>query len=144
LLGGAGGDAAAHWADFGLALGLGFQIQDDLLGIWGTSEATGKPAADDIRRRKKSLPILLLNERLDSGARAELDRLYTTERIDNAGVAGVLALLDQTGIRVDVEREIAQHHDQAVRALREAAPRDDNPYRERLLALVERLATRTA
>jgi geranylgeranyl diphosphate synthase type I len=63
IAGGASDEAARAFGRFGLALGLGFQVQDDLLGIWGTAKETGKPAADDIRRRKKSLPVLLLLER---------------------------------------------------------------------------------
>lgn len=43
---------------FGEELGMAFQIQDDILGIWGVEEATGKPSLDDIRVRKKSLPVV--------------------------------------------------------------------------------------
>jgi geranylgeranyl diphosphate synthase type I len=141
LLGGATATQAARWADFGLALGLGFQIRDDLLGIWGAAAQTGKPAADDIRRRKKSLPILMLGERLSGSERAELHRLYAAERIDETGVTRLLALLAQAGVKRDVEREIARYHDEAAVALWEAAP-GDNPYRGRLLGLIERLSTR--
>src|SRR5947207_538288 len=42
---------------FGMHLGLAFQAVDDLLGIWGDPAATGKPAAGDLRERKKSLPV---------------------------------------------------------------------------------------
>lgn len=43
--------------DFGLRLGLAFQHVDDLLGIWGDPEATGKSVYSDLRNRKKSLPV---------------------------------------------------------------------------------------
>jgi geranylgeranyl diphosphate synthase type I len=46
-----------HLARFGYYLGLAFQVKDDILGIWGQS-VTGKPVASDIRRRKKSLPVV--------------------------------------------------------------------------------------
>ena len=59
MLGGADEIAAERWGEFGQALGIGFQIRDDLLGIWGTTDATGKAPADDVRRRKQSLPILM-------------------------------------------------------------------------------------
>jgi len=46
------------YRQFGLNLGLAFQVHDDLLGIWGDPEVTGKSAASDLLTRKKSLPIL--------------------------------------------------------------------------------------
>ena len=47
-----------HYYSFGLELGLAFQIQDDILGIWGDPAITGKSAADDIISKKKTYPIL--------------------------------------------------------------------------------------
>lgn len=142
-IGGAADQAAAHWADFGLALGIGFQIHDDLLGIWGAQAETGKGQGDDIRRRKQSLPILLLRERLSSAERAELAKLYAQNEISGAGVDTVLSLLARHQVREDVERQVAAYHDQALAELRDAAPVSADPYRQRLVALVEQLATRT-
>jgi geranylgeranyl diphosphate synthase type I len=45
-------------ADFGAHVGLAFQLTDDLLGIWGAPEVTGKPVRSDLRARKKSLPVV--------------------------------------------------------------------------------------
>lgn len=44
--------------DFGRHLGLAFQATDDLLGIWGDPDRTGKPAGNDLRQRKKSMPVV--------------------------------------------------------------------------------------
>jgi geranylgeranyl diphosphate synthase type I len=143
LLGGADEAASARWAEFGLALGLGFQIRDDLLGIWGAQEATGKAPADDVRRRKQSLPILLLRERLDDTERAELSRLFSAPNVDRAGVARVLALMEREAVREEVESVIASYHDRAAAALIAAAQPGSNPARDRLLALVERLSSRS-
>lgn len=49
---------ARHYSNFGLNLGIAFQIHDDILGIWGDPDVTGKSAATDILSRKKSLPVL--------------------------------------------------------------------------------------
>jgi geranylgeranyl diphosphate synthase, type I len=144
LLGGADEAAASRWAEFGLALGLGFQIRDDLLGIWGAQEATGKAPADDVRRRKQSLPILLLRDRLDDAERAELDRLYATPNVNRAGVVRVLALLEREAVRQEVEAAIADYHDGATAALLDAARPGSNPARDRLLTLVERLSSRSS
>lgn len=48
-------DALDH---YGRALGVAFQIQDDILGVWGRSDRTGKPAGRDLIRKKRSLPIV--------------------------------------------------------------------------------------
>jgi geranylgeranyl diphosphate synthase type I len=45
-------------AGFGAHAGLAFQLTDDLLGIWGAPEVTGKPVRSDLRARKKSLPVV--------------------------------------------------------------------------------------
>jgi geranylgeranyl diphosphate synthase type I len=45
-------------ADFGQHVGMAFQLVDDLLGIWGSPERTGKPVASDLASRKKSLPVV--------------------------------------------------------------------------------------
>jgi geranylgeranyl diphosphate synthase type I len=142
LLGGSTDESAARWAEFGLALGLGFQIRDDLLGIWGAPQETGKAPADDIRRRKQSLPILLLRERLPPAEREALNRLYAASGVDGAGVVRVLDLLAREDVRGAVEIEIARHHDRAKAALLAASPDGANRSRDHLLALVERLSTR--
>lgn len=139
----AGADAAtaSRWADFGLRLGLGFQIHDDQLGIWGTQAETGKRQADDIRRRKKSYPFLLLRERLDLPAQTELNTIYAKEDVSEQDVARVLQLMDAHEVRRDVERVVANYHDAAAAVLAHAGR---NPtYRRQLQALVESLATRT-
>jgi geranylgeranyl diphosphate synthase, type I len=143
LLGGADEASASRWAEFGLALGLGFQVRDDLLGIWGAQEATGKAPADDVRRRKQSLPILILRERLDEAEREALSRLFAAPNVDGVGVARVLALLDREAVRQEVEAVIASYHDRAAVALIDAAQPGNNPARDRLLALVERLSSRS-
>jgi geranylgeranyl diphosphate synthase type I len=143
LLGGANEAAASRWAEFGLALGLGFQSRDDLLGIWGAQEATGKAPADDVRRRKQSLPILILRDRLDATERAELDHLYAAPNVDRAGVARVLALLEREGVRQEVEAVIGTYHDRAAAALLAAARPGNNPARDCLLTLVEQLSSRS-
>ena len=43
---------------FGNLLGMAFQIEDDILGIWGNDSKTGKPSGNDIKKKKKSLPIV--------------------------------------------------------------------------------------
>ncbi len=55
---GAPASLAMSLAGFGAHMGLAFQLTDDLLGIWGAPEVTGKPVCSDLRSRKKSLPVV--------------------------------------------------------------------------------------
>jgi geranylgeranyl diphosphate synthase, type I len=73
---GAAPELAMGLAEFGGHVGLAFQLTDDLLGIWGAAEVTGKPVRADLRARKKSLPVVAA---LNSGtpAAAELKTLLT-------------------------------------------------------------------
>jgi len=58
LLGGAGETELEAYRQFGYHLGLAFQVQDDILGIWGDEAVTGKSAASDLVEGKNSLPVL--------------------------------------------------------------------------------------
>jgi geranylgeranyl diphosphate synthase type I len=93
---------------FGQALGLAFQIRDDLLGIWQAQEL-GKTAAGDVRRKKMSLPVIHALEHAPADDRDTLTRIYfrpgpaTDEQITQA-----LDILERSGAR-----------DRALDALRE-------------------------
>jgi geranylgeranyl diphosphate synthase, type I len=67
---GAPPDLAMNLAEFGISAGLAFQLADDMLGIWGAPEVTGKPVGSDLRARKKSMPIVAA---LASGSQAGRD-----------------------------------------------------------------------
>ncbi len=58
LVAGAQQEIQETYQEFGLSLGLAFQVQDDILGIWGDAELTGKSADSDLVSGKKSLPVL--------------------------------------------------------------------------------------
>ena len=58
LIAGAAPEIVATYRRFGRALGRAFQLQDDVLGIWGDESLTGKSAASDIFSKKKSLPVV--------------------------------------------------------------------------------------
>lgn len=142
LLGGADDATAERFATFGLALGLGFQVRDDALGIWGALDATGKAPADDIRRRKQSLPILMLRDRLSAGLRTEVDALYAGSIIGDCGVGRILDLLAETGVRDDIDARVTHYHDEARAALIAACGQGPAHAWDQLLALVDQLARR--
>jgi 4-hydroxy-3-methylbut-2-enyl diphosphate reductase len=114
------GDARA-FGEFGRRLGLAFQIRDDVLGIWGTDAETGKPTGSDIRRRKKSLPIVLAWERAAEPDRRRLDALYTQDApLTAADERFVREVLDQCGARDLAQACARRHRDEALAALSRA------------------------
>ncbi len=115
LVAGATAANVAALAEFGLSVGLAFQIEDDILGIWGTPEVTGKPQAADLYRRKVSLPVV--HALAVSPRRAELARLYREGTMDAAAVAAALAVLDAAGARAYCAEVAAKHHAAAFAAI---------------------------
>jgi geranylgeranyl diphosphate synthase type I len=130
----------AAFGEFGHELGLAFQIVDDILGIWGDPAVTGKPAADDIRNRKKTLPILHAVEVLRERGDGELAALLARPELGEANVAAAVAGLEATGAREQADRLAAEHTQRALCALERAAPA--SPAREALRSLALRLVSR--
>lgn len=86
----------AGLADYGRELGIGFQISDDVLGLWGDPNVTGKSARTDLLSRKKSYPVLLA---MQSRAGAELRGLYAKPEWSQADVERVEQILDEGNAR---------------------------------------------
>ncbi len=126
--------------DAGFALGIGFQLRDDILGIWGDTSRTGKARADDIRRRKKSLPILLLRDRVSAIELAEIDALYAQPEVTPGGVERILDLLSVYDVASAVQNRTRIWHDEAMELLRSSLP--ESNARSRLEALVDALVAR--
>ncbi|HDL85323.1 MAG TPA: polyprenyl synthetase family protein [Candidatus Acetothermia bacterium] len=93
----------------GVELGRAFQIRDDLLGVWGNGDVTGKPQGSDIRRKKKSFPVALARKRSGEEGRSLLERVYTQERISDRDVADVIALMDSLNVKKSGEEAVEQH-----------------------------------
>ena len=84
--------------EIGMNIGLAFQIKDDMLGIWGESEATGKPAGNDIRRRKKSFPVVWMLENVNGNRRKEVLSIYCNETVTDEAVERVLEIFNGSGV----------------------------------------------
>jgi geranylgeranyl diphosphate synthase type I len=108
---------AEHFRHVGEELGLAFQIQDDLLGIWGQADVTGKPVADDIRNRKKSLPIVYVLGRPNHPDAERLRALYAQEVLSEEEVAEAVAILDNCQAKTHTEESARQHLETALAEL---------------------------
>jgi geranylgeranyl diphosphate synthase, type I len=125
-------------AAYGFDLGMGFQIRDDILGIWGEAETTGKPAGD-LRRRKKTLPTLFALSRSDEAGREVLGSLFHSAQPSDAHVDAALAVLEQYGARQHCEASVATYSASARQHL-QVLPESES--RDALEALVFQLETR--
>jgi geranylgeranyl diphosphate synthase type I len=144
IVGGATTDVADRLGEVGDAIGMGFQIRDDMLGIWSPAQETGKDAADDIRRRKQSLPILILRESATPEDLEQIATLYQQEEIGPEGTAAVLALLEKYDVEARTMAHVDAAHERAERALSEALPGQDVPAARTLRALITQLQARTS
>jgi geranylgeranyl diphosphate synthase type I len=98
---------------FGQALGLAFQIRDDLLGIWQAKEL-GKTAAGDVRRKKMSLPVIHALEHADQRDRAALTRIYFRRGpASDEQITQALDILERSGARTRAHDALREQIDLA-------------------------------
>jgi geranylgeranyl diphosphate synthase type I len=91
-------DVIARYRAFGWALGIAFQLNDDLLGIWGDEAQTGKEPTD-VARHKMTLPVIYAFEHAGPQDRARLEAIWRTEEPSAVQVAEAVALLERLGGR---------------------------------------------
>ena len=112
----------ASLARFGDGFGQAFQAYDDLLGIWATTERTGKVEMNDLVKRKKSLPVVMAFEKASPRVRAELDTLFEPPApLSAEAVERIREIIDELGTREQLEREITTHRTRALHELRSIA-----------------------
>jgi geranylgeranyl diphosphate synthase type I len=127
------GEVIEAYRRFGYDLGMAFQMADDVKGTFGTSAETGKPEAGDVRKRKKTLPLVWA---LEHASDADRDRLLTIyahptdgagngrtvsvlpeDPIGDAEVAEVLTILERCGAREHALTEARRYRDAALNHL---------------------------
>ncbi len=124
----------ARYRGFGWALGLAFQLNDDLLGIWGAEETTGKEPSD-VANRKKTLPVIYAMEQAGPEDRERLLALYARPEPTADEVAEIVEILERVGAR-DYTRDQARHYrDEALSEL-DAAGVVDAAARARLEEII--------
>ncbi len=117
----AGGTLDAAFERYGLAVGVAFQLRDDLLGLYGEPSTTGKPVGEDLITGKPTVLLELARAMAGPAQRAELDRLLAAR--ENVDVAKVAELLQHTGATLRLDRMISERVAIALDAL-DRAPID--------------------
>jgi geranylgeranyl diphosphate synthase, type I len=105
---------------FGLPLGIAYQLRDDLLGVYGDPDVTGKPSGDDLREGKRTVLIASARERLAPGQRRLLDELLGDPELEPEQVKMLQRTIAESGAVDEVERLIESNLATASAALADA------------------------
>jgi len=119
--------------DYGMALGVAFQLVDDLLDLVQDEHALGKPACLDIVEGKGTLPILLMRKALDSAGKRRLDAMKGATLMDEDR-DWIAEMLEQSGAPERTEAVAREYSDQARAALLELPA---GVYRDSMMGLAE-------
>ena len=104
--------------EFGINIGLAFQIQDDILDVWGNPETFGKAVGGDISCNKKTFVALTAMQLADTDTRTALEQWFAQTLTDNTEkIAAVKALYEQVGTRTLCEETVEQYTAQALHLL---------------------------
>jgi geranylgeranyl diphosphate synthase type I len=127
VIGGSMGGGDARQIDalraFGLPLGIAYQLRDDMLGVFGNPDVTGKPAGDDLREGKRTVLIALARADLPPTAVRLLDELLGDPSLDGDQIRMLQQTLIEAGTVEKVERLI-RHNVELARTALESAPLD--------------------
>ncbi|MGY3128601.1 geranylgeranyl diphosphate synthase type I [Agrococcus sp. UYP33] len=119
LLAGASDAQLDALAGYGLPVGVAFQMRDDLLGVFGDPEVTGKPAGDDLREGKRTVLIEIARQRLSQGVRTMLDELLGDRELDERQVAILQDAIQRSEAPTRLEALIDRAVGEALEALHE-------------------------
>ena len=94
---------------YGLHIGLAFQIQDDILDVYGDPKTFGKAIGGDICCNKKTFLLLTAMEKADAKGRTELQQWLSVSGRDQEKIAAVTALYNRLGVRAAGEAAMEEH-----------------------------------
>jgi geranylgeranyl diphosphate synthase type I len=137
LLGGADYLTQQSFSNFGHYLGLAFQVQDDLLGIWGDSTFTGKSIESDLVSGKKSLPVLF---GINKGAK--FAQRWRKGMISPNEVPALADLLIEEGALLFTQETIDKIIDMAFQSLRLTNPQGEAG--EELFEMLQKITNRNS
>ena len=105
-------------SNYGAPLGLAFQIQDDMLGLFGSEEKTGKPVGSDIREGKKTLLILHALKRCNESEKEILLEALGNEHVTAEEIDAIRDVVRETGSYDYSRRLVEEMTDKAVQAIK--------------------------
>ena len=117
IISGASTDVQEALYNFGMQLGIAFQITDDLLDIAGSPSVTGKHLGTDIREGKYTLPLLILLDNASSDVRDSLLKIITKGSISDADIATICETAHSTGAVQKAQESAASYVAKAIESI---------------------------
>ena len=139
-LSGATPDKLKGLSEFGIPLGLAFQLRDDVLGVFGDPEQTGKPAGDDLREGKRTVLVALTLETLPNSVKRIFEELLTSGEIETDQLEFMRQTIIDSGSLDKTERLISEHSGRSIEALAMLDISDQG--RKMLAALADKVINR--
>ena len=139
MLGTRDAETIFRFRSFGYSIGIAFQVRDDMLGVWASTEELGKTPAGDIYHRKKSLPVLHALESANASDQSLLHQVYSQKTpVTSSQVEDVLAVFERTQTREYCCSFLIEQCRKADEALADI-PRNSNTIAERAISDMEML-----
>lgn len=139
-LSGAGPEHLRQLSDFGIPLGLAFQLRDDVLGVFGDPVETGKPAGDDLREGKRTVLVAHTLQDLPGSVAKIFNELLCSGEINTEQLEFMRQSIIDSGALEKTERLITMHSERSIEAL--AALEISDQGRELLAFLAEKVINR--
>lgn len=139
LIGGASAEDAERMYEFGLMLGVAFQIEDDYLDTFGNADTFGKPIGGDINNNKKT--FLMVKGLAAGGPNAEALKAAMKMPAGPTKVKTVTRIYETMGMPAVSKAEVAAYSSKALAAIKKTSLSDER--RESFRKLIDKLITRT-
>lgn len=127
---------------FAIPLGMAFQLRDDILGVFGDPQVTGKPAGDDLREGKRTVLVGLTRESLSSSVGTIFDEMLSSRSLTTEQIGFLQQTISGSGALTKTERMIEELADESLNALDalEIDERGKHELRELALKVINRQA----
>lgn len=109
-------------SSYGLALGEAFQLRDDLLGVFGDTQTTGKPSGDDLREGKQTMLIAKARELASAQQIALIDSKLGNPNLTEHEVSQIQEVLTNCGAQQEIESRISSQLEIALNSLIDLTP----------------------
>jgi octaprenyl-diphosphate synthase len=139
IVAGADQEALERLNDYGLGVGIAFQLIDDALDYTSCEEAFGKPVGKDLREGKVTLPLIYAISQLESKEVERLQALFKSGKVSDEDYAGLITMVRELGVVQKIKDEAVEYTQKAVELLDPFPP---SPAKEELIALCSYLAGR--